>query len=55
MQRFSSRPIRPPPACYRPCGGGPPFVNSRPFTNTNELLRQERGEIDWNLAKQCVF
>jgi uracil-DNA glycosylase len=40
-----------PPACYRPCGDSPPFVNSQPFRNTNELLMKSgRGEIDWNLA-----
>jgi uracil-DNA glycosylase len=40
-----------PPACYRPCGDGPAFVKSRPFRNTNELLKSSRrGQIDWNLA-----
>ena len=40
-----------PPACYRPCGDGPAFVKSRPFRNTNKLLKSSRlREIDWNLA-----
>jgi uracil-DNA glycosylase len=40
-----------PPACFRPCGDGPAFVKSRPFRNTNELLKSSgRGEIDWNLG-----
>ena len=40
-----------PPACYRPCGDGPPFIGSRPFSNTNKLLKLSgRGEVDWNLA-----
>lgn len=40
-----------PPACYSPCGDGPAFVNSRPFINTNHVLRSsQRVEIDWNLA-----
>jgi uracil DNA glycosylase len=29
----------------------PPFVKSRPFSNTNKLLKSSgRPEIDWNLA-----
>jgi uracil-DNA glycosylase len=40
-----------PPACYRPCGNGPPFVRSRPFTRTNELLKfSGHGEVNWNLT-----
>lgn len=40
-----------PPACYRPCGDGPAFVESHPFRNTNELLKSSgRSGIDWNLA-----
>jgi len=40
-----------PPACYRPCGNSPAFVKSRPFRNTNRLLKASgRGDIDWNLA-----
>jgi uracil-DNA glycosylase len=40
-----------PPACYRPCGDSPAFVKSRPFRNTNRLLKaSRRREIDWNLA-----
>jgi uracil-DNA glycosylase len=39
-----------PPACYRPCGDSPAFVNSHPFSKTNELLKSGPGEIDWNLA-----
>lgn len=38
-----------PPACYRPCGDGPAFVESHPFRNTNQLLKPG-GQIDWNLA-----
>jgi uracil-DNA glycosylase len=39
-----------PPACYRPCGESPAFVNSGPFRRTNDLLlKSGRGEIDWNL------
>jgi uracil-DNA glycosylase len=38
-----------PPACYRPCGDGPAFVESHPFTNTNQLLKPG-DQIDWNLA-----
>jgi uracil-DNA glycosylase len=40
-----------PPACYVPCGDSPPFVNSRPFSRTNELLKSSRLDaIDWNLS-----
>jgi uracil-DNA glycosylase len=39
-----------PPACYRPCGGGPAFVDSHPFRNTNRLLKSSGREIDWNLV-----
>jgi uracil-DNA glycosylase len=39
-----------PPACYRPWGGGPAFVESHPFSNTNQLLKSSGGEIDWNLV-----
>lgn len=40
-----------PPACYRPCGDSPAFVNNHPFTKTNQLLKaSEHAEIDWNLV-----
>jgi uracil-DNA glycosylase len=40
-----------PPACYRPCGDSPAFVESHPFTNTNQLLKSsEHAEIVWNLV-----
>jgi uracil-DNA glycosylase len=39
-----------PPACYRPCGDSPAFVNSRPFTRANDMLKSGLGVIDWNLA-----
>jgi uracil-DNA glycosylase len=39
-----------PPACYRPCGESPPFVDSRPFTGANRLLGSNCGKVDWNLA-----
>jgi uracil-DNA glycosylase len=40
-----------PPACYRPCGCSPPFVDSHPFSKANQLLKSSRHtEIDWNLA-----
>jgi uracil-DNA glycosylase len=46
---LSSHPA--PPACYRPCGEGPAFMMSRPFSKTNELLTSSGlGWIDWNLA-----
>jgi uracil-DNA glycosylase len=38
-----------PPACYRPCGDGPSFVESHPFRNTNKLL-EPGSQINWNLA-----
>jgi uracil DNA glycosylase len=40
-----------PPACYRRCGDSRPFVDSRPFSNPNKLLKTSgRDEIDWNLS-----
>jgi uracil-DNA glycosylase len=39
-----------PPACYRPCGDSPPFVKSRPFSKTNELLKPSGCKIVWDLT-----
>ena len=40
-----------PRAARRPCLGSPPFMGSRPFSRTNELLRRAgQREIDWCLV-----
>ncbi len=40
-----------PPACYSPCGGNPPFIESGQFSEANELLRRvRRGKINWDLT-----
>jgi len=39
-----------PISANRPCDDSPPFIDSKPFSKANELLRRSgRGEIDWNL------
>ena len=44
-----------PRSAHRSCGDSPPFIGSRPFSKTNELLcKSGRSKIDWTLGP-CTF